>query len=196
VFIQPKSPRLSPSNSGLPFQTLFRTSPKCTQRPDFTGSFCAPLLPISDSLTVYRVHSISKGNLPAISISNGEQTTTYTDPKTIALIVQTKSMTSYETSSRLHVQTAHLLCHKFVSTRLLKDSHLGAYPISETAPRSRDLSEEVDMTAGTILIILLILLLVGALPAWPHSRSWGYYPSGGLGFLVLILVVLLLVGVI
>jgi hypothetical protein len=46
----------------------------------------------------------------------------------------------------------------------------------------------------TILIILLVLMLVGAFPAWPHSRSWGYYPSGGLGLIVIILVILLLMG--
>lgn len=46
----------------------------------------------------------------------------------------------------------------------------------------------------TILIILLVLMLVGAFPAWPYSRSWGYYPSGGLGVIVLILVILLLMG--
>ena len=46
----------------------------------------------------------------------------------------------------------------------------------------------------TVLIIILVLALVGALPAWPHSRSWGYYPSGGLGLLVLILLVLLIAG--
>jgi hypothetical protein len=51
------------------------------------------------------------------------------------------------------------------------------------------------MTIGTVLLVLLILMLVGAFPAWPHSRSWGYYPSGGLGLLLVILVVLLLVGV-
>lgn len=45
-----------------------------------------------------------------------------------------------------------------------------------------------------ILIIVLILLLVGALPAWPHSRSWGYYPSGGLGLILLILIILALMG--
>ena len=44
----------------------------------------------------------------------------------------------------------------------------------------------------TILIVLLILMLVGAVPSWPHSRNWGYYPSGGLGLLLLILVVLVL----
>jgi len=47
---------------------------------------------------------------------------------------------------------------------------------------------------GTILIILLILMLLGALPRWPHSRSWGYYPSGGLGMVLVILVVLVLLG--
>jgi Protein of unknown function (DUF3309) len=45
-----------------------------------------------------------------------------------------------------------------------------------------------------ILVILLILLLIGALPTWPHSSGWGYYPSGGLGLVVLILVILLLMG--
>lgn len=45
---------------------------------------------------------------------------------------------------------------------------------------------------GTILIIVLILLLLGALPTWPHSRSWGYGPSGGLGLIVVILIILVL----
>jgi hypothetical protein len=45
---------------------------------------------------------------------------------------------------------------------------------------------------GTILIVILILMLLGALPTWGHSRNWGYFPSGGLGLVVLILVVLLL----
>ncbi len=47
---------------------------------------------------------------------------------------------------------------------------------------------------GTILLIILILLLLGAGPTWPHSREWGWYPSGGLGLVVLIIVVLLLMG--
>ena len=47
---------------------------------------------------------------------------------------------------------------------------------------------------GTILLVILILLLIGALPTWPYSSGWGYYPSGGLGLIVLILVVLLLTG--
>lgn len=50
------------------------------------------------------------------------------------------------------------------------------------------------MTLGTILLIILILVLIGAFPAWPHSRSWGYGPSGGVGLLVVVLVVLLLMG--
>lgn len=47
---------------------------------------------------------------------------------------------------------------------------------------------------GTILLILLVLLLMGALPTWPHSRSWGYYPSGALGVIILIVVLLLVFG--
>jgi len=47
---------------------------------------------------------------------------------------------------------------------------------------------------GTILIVLLVLLLIGAVPSWPHSRSWGYGPSGGLSLVLLILVILLLTG--
>lgn len=47
---------------------------------------------------------------------------------------------------------------------------------------------------GTILLIVLVLFLVGALPSWPHSRNWGYYPSGGLGLVVIIVIVLLLMG--
>jgi hypothetical protein len=49
---------------------------------------------------------------------------------------------------------------------------------------------------GTVLLIVLVLFLVGALPRWPHSRSWGYYPSSGLGLVAVIVLVLLLVGVI
>ena len=45
---------------------------------------------------------------------------------------------------------------------------------------------------GTILIVLLVLMLLGAVPGWPHSRNWGYYPSGGLGLVLLILVILVL----
>jgi len=47
---------------------------------------------------------------------------------------------------------------------------------------------------GTILLIILILILIGALPTWPYSAGWGYYPSGGFGLLLLIVIVLLLMG--
>jgi hypothetical protein len=47
---------------------------------------------------------------------------------------------------------------------------------------------------GTILLIILILILIGALPTWPHSSGWGYYPSGGVGLILIIIVVLLLLG--
>lgn len=50
------------------------------------------------------------------------------------------------------------------------------------------------MSIGTLLLIVLILLLVGALPTWPHSRSWGYAPSGLLGTVLVVLVILLLLG--
>jgi hypothetical protein len=47
---------------------------------------------------------------------------------------------------------------------------------------------------GTVLVIILILLLVGALPTWPYSSGWGYYPSGGLGLIVLVVIILALMG--
>lgn len=50
------------------------------------------------------------------------------------------------------------------------------------------------MSISTILLIILVLILLGTLPAWPHSRGWGYGPSGGLGLIVVILLVLLLLG--
>jgi hypothetical protein len=50
------------------------------------------------------------------------------------------------------------------------------------------------MSIGTIVIILLILILIGALPTWPYSSGWGYYPSGGLGLILLIVIILLLTG--
>lgn len=47
---------------------------------------------------------------------------------------------------------------------------------------------------GTVLLVLLILMLLGALPTWPHSKNWGYYPSGGTGVVLIILIILLLTG--
>ncbi len=50
------------------------------------------------------------------------------------------------------------------------------------------------MSLGAIIIIILLLMLVGALPAWPHSRNWGYFPSGGMGIILVIVLILLLFG--
>jgi hypothetical protein len=50
------------------------------------------------------------------------------------------------------------------------------------------------MSLGTILLIILILMLIGAIPSWPHSRNWGYGPSGGLGLVLVIILVLVLMG--
>ena len=50
------------------------------------------------------------------------------------------------------------------------------------------------MSLGTILLIVLVLMLIGAVPSWPHSKGWGYGPSGGLGLVVLILIILLVMG--
>ena len=50
------------------------------------------------------------------------------------------------------------------------------------------------MSIGTILLILFVLLLIGAIPAWPHSRSWGYFPSGVLGLILVVLIILLVLG--
>jgi hypothetical protein len=65
------------------------------------------------------------------------------------------------------------------------------------APQKRALSltrNKRSQFVITILLIILVLMLVGAFPSWPYSRSWGYYPSGGLGLVVIILVILLLMG--
>jgi len=53
---------------------------------------------------------------------------------------------------------------------------------------------EMTMSLGTILLIILILILLGALPTWPYSAGWGYYPSGGIGLVVIILLILVLMG--
>jgi hypothetical protein len=50
------------------------------------------------------------------------------------------------------------------------------------------------MSLGMILLIILVLMLIGAIPTWPHSRAWGYGPSGGLGFVLIIVIIMLLLG--
>lgn len=66
--------------------------------------------------------------------------------------------------------------------RVRSSAELGAQPVRG------------DKYMGLILLIIVLLLVVGALPSWPYSTGWGYYPSGGLGLLLLILVILLLMG--
>ena len=69
-----------------------------------------------------------------------------------------------------------------------------AYVRNAEAPEASNALGECLMTMSTLLIIVLLIILVGALPTWPHSRSWGYYPSGGLGLILLVVIVLLLMG--
>jgi hypothetical protein len=54
--------------------------------------------------------------------------------------------------------------------------------------------EENNMSLGTILLIILVLALLGVIPAWPHSREWGYGPSGGIGLILFIVLILILLG--
>ena len=61
-------------------------------------------------------------------------------------------------------------------------------------PGSRPRSGKFKMTLGTILIIILILMLVGAIPNWGHSRSWGYGPSGAVGLILVVVLILVLMG--
>jgi membrane-bound ClpP family serine protease len=72
---------------------------------------------------------------------------------------------------------------------------MGALRLRHRAPAfSPPPHEEKLMSLGTILLLVLILMLIGVVPTWPHSRSWGYAPSGVLGIVVLLLLVLLLLG--
>lgn len=57
-------------------------------------------------------------------------------------------------------------------------------------------AEDREMSLGTILLIILLLMLIGVIPTWPHSRSWGYGPSGMVGLILVVLVILLLLGMI
>jgi hypothetical protein len=65
-----------------------------------------------------------------------------------------------------------------------------------TGGAKRDSIEEQERgnNMGMILLVILVLFFLGALPTWPHSKSWGYYPSGGLGLILLILIILFLLG--
>ncbi len=69
-----------------------------------------------------------------------------------------------------------------------------ASALRDTVPLPLTVTRRDEMSLGTILLIILVLMLIGAFPTWPHSRGWGYGPSGGLGLVVVILIVLLLMG--
>lgn len=71
---------------------------------------------------------------------------------------------------------------------------LRATRISSDAALRRLAVRRYDMTLGTILLIVLVLLLIGAIPTWPHSRGWGYTPSGAIGLVFIVLLVLFLMG--
>lgn len=62
------------------------------------------------------------------------------------------------------------------------------------AESASQILRRADMTIGTILLVILILLLIGAIPSWPYSRQWGFGPSGGLGVILVVVVVLLFMG--
>lgn len=80
-----------------------------------------------------------------------------------------------------------LLTRPFPSIYSVPRMHLQTPAASKAETRS-------EVTMYTILLIILILLLIGALPTWPYSSGWGYYPSGGLGVILLIIIVLILLG--
>jgi hypothetical protein len=73
-------------------------------------------------------------------------------------------------------------------------THERSQPRRYSWPVSCSVQPLKETTMVTILLVILILMLLGAIPAWPHSRSWGYGPSGGLGLIVIVLLVLLLAG--
>jgi Protein of unknown function (DUF3309) len=66
--------------------------------------------------------------------------------------------------------------------------------IDELMPEAITPARRNEMTLGTILLILLVLLLIGVIPSWPYSRSWGYGPSGGFGLILLVVILLVFVG--
>jgi hypothetical protein len=70
----------------------------------------------------------------------------------------------------------------------------GARNGTEAAYQQMSSQGETTMTVGMLLLIIVILMLLGAIPAWPHSSKWGYGPSGGFGLLLIILIVLLVMG--
>ena len=76
----------------------------------------------------------------------------------------------------------------------VRDLVCRCYPARNEQDKEYDMEGKEGIMLGTILIVVLILVLIGALPTWPHSRSWGYYPTGGIGLILAILVILVLLG--
>ena len=66
--------------------------------------------------------------------------------------------------------------------------------MATAASSAERFAQRKQMSLGTILLIILILILIGALPTWPYSSGWGYYPSGGLGLILVIIIILVLLG--
>ena len=91
----------------------------------------------------------------------------------------------------LHSQHPQVFSGTLVAIYLLSRTHTVVY-VEKVELLLRQKGEESML--GTILIVVLILLFLGAIPTWPHSRQWGYYPSGGLGLVLLILIILMLLG--
>jgi len=87
-------------------------------------------------------------------------------------------------------------CH--ASRKMILEEDVAGNPKRVADSRSSASYKKNRKTAmlGTILLVILILMLLGTLPTWPHSRSWGYAPSGGLGLVVVIILILLLLGLI
>jgi hypothetical protein len=72
---------------------------------------------------------------------------------------------------------------------------LNLEPVEENVPITRKVSiKENDMGLGMILLIILVLALIGVIPAWPHSNGWGYGPSGGIGLVLVIVLILVVLG--
>jgi hypothetical protein len=92
-------------------------------------------------------------------------------------------------NSQVHGLRVEVLLDARVSARLRQRA------IAVSVWRETNLSTGSNaMSLGTILLVILILMLIGAFPSWPHSQSWGYLPSGGLGLLLLIVIILLVLG--
>lgn len=87
-----------------------------------------------------------------------------------------------------------LTCRLPLSGAVFADAHTGGDFGSMLSTNSGETTEENEMSVGTIILVILVLILVGAIPTWPHSKGWGYGPSGGLGLIVVILLILVLLG--